>query len=238
MLVPMRKRLTPTVRVLAAGGVIACASILAGCASGTQAIVDSVRQAVKRGDDAVPLDPKFAYLRVTRGRHVGFLYHGSTERSPEGPIEVFYSGSGEVVRLQNGRVVGALGLAAEWRKVSIAPRSWTAIAQGGQQESFVRVRDAMPGYRTGIREDVVVRAIPAPSGGALRGVDPQTLTWFEEIVVSPGASSERLPRARYAVDLKGKELVVYAEQCLAPDLCFTWQRWSAAIQAAVAANAR
>jgi hypothetical protein len=33
------------------------------------------------------------------------------------------------------------------------------------------------------------------------------------------------------VDLRGgKETVVYGEQCITPDICFTWQRWSAAQQ--------
>jgi len=37
------------------------------------------------------------------------------------------------------------------------------------------------------------------------------------------AGDRLLPPARYAVDIRGGgETVVYGEQCLAPNLCFTW----------------
>jgi hypothetical protein len=105
------------------GSAAALLIVAAGCTTGMNAVVESVRQVVRRGDaaDATALDPKFAYLRITRGRHVGLLWLGSTERSADSPVEVYYSGTGEVVRLQNGRIVGALGLNTEWRKVSVVP---------------------------------------------------------------------------------------------------------------------
>jgi hypothetical protein len=107
----------------------------------------------------------------------------------------------------------------------------------------------MPGYRTGIRERLVVRAIAPPSRSALRGIEPETLTWFEERAEpASGAAafwraatgpSDALPPGRYAVDLTGgTENVIYSEQCLAPDLCFSWQRWSGAMQSEQAARTR
>jgi hypothetical protein len=156
-------------------------------------------------------------------------------------IEVYYSGSGEVVRLLDGRIVGALGLTTEWRRVSVAAPAWGAAAASKQSAPFVRMRDVMPGYQTGVRDDLVLRVIAAPEGSALRGVDAKTLTWFEERLQArsrfPFApASHALPPARYAVDLAAaQESVVYGEQCLATDLCFTWQRWSAAMQQASAA---
>jgi hypothetical protein len=51
------------------------------------------------------------------------------------------------------------------------------------------------------------------------------------------ADDKTLPPARYAVDLRGgKETVVYGEQCITPDICFTWQRWSAEQQNKAAAH--
>ena len=160
-------------------------------------------------------------------------------------IEVYYSSAGEVVRLQKGRIVGALGLTTEWRSVSLTAPAWGAVAASAQPASFTRVRDVMPGYRSGVRDPLVLRVIPAPERTVLRGVDRNALTWFEERIQPTASSrllsasrSEILPAARYAVDLTGgTETVVYGEQCLAPDLCFTWQRWSAAMQQA-AASAR
>lgn len=209
-------------------------------------MVQSAQQIMQRGRsaDAARLDPNFAYLRTTMGRHVGFAWLGSTERSPQGLIEIYYTGSGEMLRLHNGRIVGAAGFKTEWRAVRLlnAP-SWSAAAEAREPVTFQRVRDVMPGYRSDVRDELVVRRIPAPGRSALRGVDPSKLMWFEE-VMRPRApttawfargrgedSDITLPAVKYAVEIaEDKETVVYSEQCLAKDLCFTWQRWSEAMQ--------
>ena len=221
---------------------------LVGCTPGMGAAVDSVLHVARRGSptDDIRLDPAFPYLRTTMGGSVGFAWLGNTEQNVHGAVEAFYSRSGEMIRLQNGRILTALGFTTEWRKVEW-PRvpGWSTIAKGDAPASFVRVRDVMPGYRTGLREAVTLRRIDPPDRSALRGVDPATLTWFEERVqpVDRGVSGsdELLPPARYGVEIAGAaETVVYSEQCLAKDFCFTWQRWSAAMQEAqkIAGTAR
>jgi hypothetical protein len=228
-------------RALGAAVVLGAVLALSGCAPGTQAGIDSLRQLIpgRAAVDPTPLDPNFAYLRVTRGRHVGLLWRGNMEGTPAAPVEVYYSSSGEVVRLQHGRVIGAVGLTTEWRRVEVTAPAWASVAAARQSAPFVRVRDVMPGYRSGVRDDLVLNVIPAPERSALERLDARALTWFEETVTAPahgalrlpGTASDTLPPARYAVDLSGgNETVVYGEQCLDSEFCFTWQRWSAALQ--------
>lgn len=211
---------------------------LSACTSGMGAAFQSLRELWPRSAkvEVAKLDPRFEYLRVTRGKHTGLLYRGSVERNAAGQVDVYYSGPGEVVRLQNGRIVGALGLTTEWRRVDIAAPPWAEAARSPATVRVVRIRDVMPGYISGLREELTLRQIEPPSGSALRGVDPQSLTWFEERVsATTSSSASALPAARYAVDpAAGERAVVYAEQCLAADLCFTWQRWSEALQQAAA----
>lgn len=220
--------------------------LLGACATGSDAMVASIQRAVLPGGgaDAVPLDPRFRYLRTTHGRHVGFASLSLFEKTSQGPVEVYSSSSGELLRINSsGRIVGAAGFRTEWRSVSVSAPAWAAIASTAAATPLTRVRDVMPGYRFGVEDDLVVRVIPPPEKTALRGVAAESLTWFEErIVTSAGAKVRRtvmgadsadawLPPARYAVDLSGDtERVVYAEQCLAADLCLSWQRWSAAMQ--------
>jgi hypothetical protein len=211
------------------------------------AAVQSIPNVFKRGPDVstVRLDPNFLFLRTTLGARVGFAWLGNTERNARGPVEVFYSGAGEVVRLQNGRIVSAIGFPTEWRKVEWPQLpSWSAVANTSAPVSLVRVRDLMPGYRTGMKDELTLRVIEAPTKSALRVLEPGKLIWFEERfpsttlasglgLVRGVAADDALPPARYAVQIEGeKETVVYSEQCLAKDFCFTWQRWSAAMQAA------
>ncbi len=187
----------------------------------------------KRADPGVRLDPKYRWLRVaTQGRHV-YLALGYEDKNPLGTIEVWYSGTKEVLRLQNGRIAGATGLTTEWRSVSFQDvPTWSSVASAELPLRWTRTRDVMPGYRFGVRDRLEVRAILAPQKVPLQGVDAQQLSWFEERIVSPenaraSASGDRdlLPVSLYAVDLKGEsEKVVYGEQCLSPGLCFAWQR--------------
>ena len=218
------------------------AATLTGCTSGMSAAITSIRLVVSGGGgtEGAKLDPNFAYLRVTRGRYAALLYRGVVERTAEGPVELYYSGDGEVLRLRDGRILGASGMPTEWRRVEDGAPAWSALVKSAEALSFVRVRDVMPGYRSGVRDELTLTRIAPPQKSALRNVDPQTLTWFEERGRAPrdsffAARSDALPPARYALDLSGAQpVVVYSEQCLAPDFCFTWQRWSTALQQASA----
>ena len=190
--------------------------------------MDTALSAIARAPsvDNVRLNPNYLYLRVTINGRVALLVLGYLDPSPQGPIEVWYSADREVLRLQNGRLVGAIGVTTEWRNVSLPDlASWSAVAHAKTAVQWVRVRDVMPGYRFSVRDSLRLRVIPPPEKAQLQVVDPKSLTWFEEDIES---GSNVLPPAIYGVDLQGgKETVVYGEQCLAPELCFAWQRWPA-----------
>lgn len=226
-----RRRFSAIGLALAAAGALLSAS---GCTSGMGAAVQSLRELLPRSAraDATKLDPRFEYLRVTRGKHTGLMYRGSVERNPAGQVDVYYSGPGEVLRLQDGRIVGALGLTTEWRRVEVSAPAWAEVARAPAAARVVRTRDVMPGYISGLREELTLRLIEPPARSAVRAIDPRSLMWFEErITATTAPAASALPPARYAVDpAAGDRAVVYAEQCLAPDLCFTWQRWSEAMQ--------
>lgn len=200
---------------------------LSSCASGSTAISQTVKMLASRGHeaDSVTLSPGMRYLRVNTEGRVVIMALGYVESHPRGDIEVWYSAKGEVIRLQGGRIVGTTGLATDWREVrNVALPSW-----GEAQEKpveFRRERDEMPGYRFHIQETLSLHAAAPPSTTNLSGVDANKLRWFEERVVSGDGSV--LPPARYAVGMtNGTTDVVYAEQCLAANLCLAWQRWSA-----------
>jgi len=138
--------------------------------------------------------------------------------------------------LRNGRLAGAVGLTTEWRNVTLGDSpSWSAAAHSHSAMHWTRFRDVMPGYRVGVKDELSLRVVDAPRDSALRGVDPKRFTWFEERVESAQAMAgltgrsvahEVLPTARYAVDFGNAEpKAIYGEQCLAPKLCFAWQRW-------------
>ncbi len=234
------------IRALAA--LLSLTLALSGCSTAGNAILKTLPYAYGRGAgiDGVRLNPNFRYLRVTIGGRVVLLALGDVDSHPQGAIEVWYSAEREVLRLQNGRLVGAVGLTTEWRNVALPDLpSWAVAARTDQAFRWTRTRDVMPGYRFGVKDELSLRVIAAPERSALQGVNPRHLTWFEERAESGSfaglqaalgngvGADAALPPARYAVDLRGaQEIVVYGEQCLAPVLCFTWQRWPAQAQSA------
>jgi hypothetical protein len=214
----------------AAAVLVFVAGALAGCADSTNAVLQTFQQTFVRSPsvEAARLDPAYRYLRVSTGGRVALLALGYIDDHPRGAIEVWYSAQKEVLRLQNGRMVGLTGLSTDWRQVFLPDLpSWSELARTATPFLWARSRDVMPGYRFGVRDALQLRVTPPPQSSELRDFDPQRLTWFEERMAPDGSPSE-LPPARYAVQLSGgEEIVVYGEQCVAADLCLSWQRWPA-----------
>jgi hypothetical protein len=215
---------------------------LVACAPGSNAMLQTLRNAWAEGDDATRggLNPNFRYIRVVIAGRPARLTLGYIDPHPMGPIEVWYSADREVLRIQNGRLVGAAGTATEWRSVSLAALpAWSSMQNAGTATQWLRTRDVMPGYRFNVRDTLTTYPIAPPAKTQLVDIDPNTLAWFEErddtgaravnTTKDVGDPLGKLPAARYAVSIaNGVETVMYGEQCLAPALCFTWQRWPVA----------
>ena len=225
---------------------------LAGCQAGPEtAALEGLRNTLFKGRAPEPvLNPAFAYLRVTLQGNVAYLALGATDPHPQGPTENWFTATGEVLRLRDGRIADVLGTAVEWREVRHTGwPGWAAalavptLATTGLE--WTRERDVMPGYRYRVVDRLRLRPIPPPSRSQLQRLAPASLQWFEERnIESRGGESrggesriglpsrgavEPLPPARYALEWRdGQATVVYGEQCLRADFCLSWQRWAAA----------
>lgn len=213
---------------------LALLAAVAGCTSGSSAILESARLAVGKAPAAETpeLDPRYLYLRTAAFGHTLYLVLGFVDHDTGGEVHVWYSAGGEVVRTQAGRIVGTAGLPTDWREVrrSKLP-SWREALSA--HTGYQRERDVMPGYHAATRDQVSIRPIPAPASSLLVGRDPQGLSWFEEVTTTPDARLQ-VPPARFAVDFSdGGERVVYSEQCLAAELCLAMQPWTAQDSAAL-----
>lgn len=197
----------------------------AGCSSDGQAMwqtLGTARQSALAADRA-RLDPALSYLRVTGAGQTALLVLGYVDPSPAGPVEVWYTGERQVIRLAQGRLAGASGLPVDWSAVVLPPLpAWGDLLAREAPLEWVRQRDTSPGYRFGAKDRLELRPVPAGRAGALIGRDPAALRWFEE-----RSAEGTLPPARYAVDpaAPGGPAVVYGEQCLDATFCLTWQRW-------------
>ncbi|MFZ5528362.1 MAG: YjbF family lipoprotein [Pseudomonadota bacterium] len=199
-----------------------------GCASSQAAAFDALRLALSRGGaNADPasqrLNPQYRYLRLTVNGQPTLLVLGYVDQADSSaPVQVWYSGAGEVIRLRHGRLAGLVGTPTEWRDVRWPQGvpSWQGTLQR-PSASYQRSLDQMPGYRLGVVQSLRLEALAKPGNTAWAGTMPADLRWFQE-----SASAGPYAPVRYAVRFgpQGAE-PVYGEQCLTPDLCLTWQTW-------------
>jgi hypothetical protein len=181
-------------------------------------------------------NPNYRYLRVVVGGQTVYMVLGYIDKRPEGAVEVWYSNAGEVVRLLDGRLVGTTGLTTDWREVRFSRLpAWSEASNSSQPKTFGRERDMMPGYRFGIRDEIVQTTIAVPQQAAVAGTAAASLRWYEERSVSR-PSSASLPPARFGVSQAGgTPRVVYSEQCISNDLCMSFEQWTPSPPAPVAA---
>lgn len=159
------------------------------------------------------LAPGVGYLRVTLDGAVALFALGFIDYDQNGPIEVYYGPGREVLRLQNGRLLGLESAIVNWREVRLS--SNPTYLGSAANAPIVRRRDVTPGEVYDLTDQVLVKP-GAPAPRSLQGLDATTLSWFDE-------SADDLPVAHVALDQRGTP--IYGEQCLTGEHCLTWQLW-------------
>lgn len=202
---------------------------LSACSSGVNAITNTAIGyflGVEDPSATASLSPKIRYLRVQIDGRIILLALGYVDTHPLGPIEVWYSAKGEVLRLQNGHLISMTGSSVEWRNSTLTTMPvWPN--ENSLPITYTRSRDVMPGYRFGVFDQLSLRAITIPAKSSLVAISPKTLRWFEEL-----EDQGLLPPARFAVlKISGRDVVIYGEQCVSAAICLTWQQWPPAMSA-------
>jgi len=195
------------------------------------------------------LDPKLRYLRVeVNGHPPSLLVLGYVDSDTNGPIEVWYSASQEVLKLQNGRIIATGGLPVDWSNTHFdpAPIAWSelkvsAIPADGMR--YQRIHDESRHYRTGIAEIIQLQPWVGELSKSILEVLPSTLApelaaqyvWYRESAsriplrqTATATDSTQLPSAWYALSRKergGQGVVEFSYQCLSSTFCLKLQRW-------------
>lgn len=202
------------------------ACLLAGCASGISSVAETFRFLGSRNaaTENATLSPSQRYLRVVVDGRVVLLALGYITHNPNGVIETWYSAQGEVLKLQDGRIVGTTGLITDWREVRFSTLpNWLAVSDS--PVAYSREHDEMPGYRIGIQEKLLLRSVPPPQRTSLQGLAADHLRWFEEQAESMNGAHV-LPPSRYAIEFPPDgPRVVYGEHCFSESICISWQHW-------------
>jgi Group 4 capsule polysaccharide lipoprotein gfcB, YjbF len=220
----------------------AAIGLLLGCAGESRVFQESMSaiwQSNKFKDPTLgaTLNPIYRYLRGHNSHGVILMVWGYVDVDSKSNvlIEVWYSGSKEAIKLQDGRVVATTGLNADWLAVRYqGTPSWTQLLANPEQipVPYSRSVDLKLNYQFGKTQAMTLTRIPAPEAHKLPGVSAVGAQWFEE-----RAESSQLPPTIYAVVpnwmKSGQAKVVYTWHCFKQDECFGFQEWTVQDQAAV-----
>jgi len=183
--------------------------------------------------DSAVLRPEFSYLRVRQGESLALMVLGEIDTNANGPVEVWYSAKGEILRLQEGRIVGLTGV----QKLSVPQVQIRWIAK----DVYERVSDELPSYRTSVVDRLRISPNVRPSESIFKGFRQKDLlrsdrvVWqaewveasnsapykplsyvaFKSEAGSQGVGSDKGPVVRVAVA---------GYQCLRADFCLVWER--------------
>jgi hypothetical protein len=220
--------------------------VLQGCAGESrlfQESVSAVLQSEKFNDLTLTqkMNPNYAYLRLNSPRGAILMLWGYIDKDElsNQPIDVWYSGDREVIKLQEGRVVATGGLSNDWlaARYQSLP-SWSSVVTGpvGSVSRYSRSIDFKNDYKFNQIQTVELSRIEKPKSHYLLGVPLLDVAWFEE-----KSSSSKWQPSVYAVVPNwlqtNQPKVVYTWHCFGVNDCFSLQVWTADDQAAlVAAN--
>ena len=192
--------------------------------------------------NSAPLTPGVEYLRVNVNGHqammalgyrtfpktndkdtasnaidVEALVRNSKQYSPDEYIhEYWYSGQKEMIELVDGRIVSVMGMTTEWRQSTTRAPRWDMVDSPNLPNAWVRIRDLMPGYRYGFKDNVLTRLVDTP----IKNNDvPIGATWYKDDITSKNLDGSSWSYSQIFARINGK--VVYSEQCISSDLCLT-----------------
>ncbi len=129
--------------------------------------------------------------------------------------EYWYNGQGEMLYLRNGRIQEAKGFTRELRGQTSSPPDWADVRKSNLAISWMRQLDVMPGFRYNLLEHITTYNLVTPK--QLPDNVPTTAAWIGDSVESKNENGRpwRFDQ-KFAIE---RGVVVYSEQCLAPELC-------------------
>lgn len=204
--------------------VLVCISFLGACAQNMQAIGDMYK-ASRTNDDPnrfaiATLNPQFRYLEVHGPGVQALMALGFVEPvDGQPPVETWYGGDNELLRLQGGHLLGLTGVAQD--EVAIQ-YTWQSKNDLATLLPVKRTMDDPAKQAFGVQQTLAHSIVPAQQvptrGSALRTrlmKVHQELLWLR-IEVAGGD----IPASLYAYSPAGA--MVYGSQCIAATRCYEW----------------
>jgi len=191
---------------------------LSGCTT-TNPVIDTFTTLLPWRAQYADIKPGFEYLVVELDGKASVMALGSRDLLGQGDFaltnEYWYNGQGEMLHLQNGRILQAIGMTLEIRRQEGKVPAWRDIDNASRPLSWVRELDVMPGYRFSLKETLISYRTTAPASSP-KEVAGEVI-WIADEVSSTNEQNKPWRYKQLFALQNGK--VVYSEQCIASSLC-------------------
>jgi len=179
------------------------------------------------------VQPGFEYILVSANGHQALMALGH-RLTPVGGSEdknalqeYWYTGTGEMLRLVDGRINQALGFTREIRSQTHSSPSWSEVLESNNELTWFRKIDLMPGYRYNIENNVSTYKIAFPRDSP--EFVPSRAHWVADSVEGKSIDGSKwLYSQRFAI-VDGK--VYYSEQCIDKGLCVSIRKFGVVVPA-------
>jgi hypothetical protein len=230
------------------------AFLLQGCSSQSEATWKTVQLGMSDIASQIeksPLQNNLTYLRANINGLDVLLVKGYLDQDSRGPIDVWYSSDGSVMRIQQGRYLGSVGFDQNWQEVSRkdAPNlmlllnaemtlpsnnsitSIKTVKKYFSTQSYV----GMPSYLV-MRDERVSAVVSDQSFTSIPNSIPSSfkknlqnkgLIWVSETPQPNSIFQKKGTSFAWYGFLKNKvgfEQVI-GQQCLSKEFCITWMPW-------------
>jgi len=233
---------------------VSSAGFLNGCSSQSGAVWKTLQigfSDVSSQIEKSPLQNNLTYLRANINGLDVLLAKGYTDLNSRGPVDVWYSSDGAIMRIQEGRYLGSIGFDQNWNEVSrsdapslimilnreTAPDSKDSLAPIKSVKKYFSTQSYThkPSYLV-MDGERVSSSLSANMFGSIPDSIPNSLKKYlknkdfiwvietpqpNDIFKKKGASF-----AWYGfVKKNGTFEQVIGQQCLSKDFCVTWMPW-------------
>ncbi len=226
---------------------------ITGCSSDSDAAYKAFLSTIKDDSKVIanaPLSKDLSYLRVNIAGLEALMVKGYIDQDKLGPIDIWYSSDGSVLRMQKGRYLGSLGFDKNWQNVQLqdAPELSNIVNRfkretsshqlrsvasfyPEQQYFFSRNKTEMPGYQSALQEKMgisVQDAFPPNIPKSLSAyLNPSEIVWVSEKSLSNHEKVQsNSSHAWYGFKKYNSSYIqVIGQQCLSADFCITWMPW-------------
>lgn len=229
-------------------------AFLHGCSSQSDAAWKTMRLGFR--DEAAqieksPLKPNLNYLRVNINGLDVLLVKGYVDPNVQGPIDVWYSSDGSVMRIQAGRYLGSTGFDQNWQEVTrneatnfvtLLNNELNANKNLSGSSSLAAIKSikkyfstqsylAKPSYLVMRDERVsaLVSSTPPESipSSFKKYIQHQDLIWVSETPQPNDIFKKKGDNFAWYGFVKNNSSFaqVIGQQCLSKEFCITWMPW-------------